>query len=87
MSRGGAYAEGSTSFALAPRAPALRRARLEPPRQNEQCRCLFKATDHTPSRTPFIGLMLSLATKPGLIALLVIHVRGTIPSTLFKRRR
>jgi hypothetical protein len=77
MSRGGAYAEGSITFALAglARPPFDERAR-QPPRQDEQCRCLFKATDHTPSRTPFIGLMLNLAAEPRWLGLLVFHVRA-----------
>jgi hypothetical protein len=43
--------------------------------QDEQCRCLFKATDHTPSRTPSVGLMLDLAIEPERRGLLVLHVR------------
>jgi len=43
--------------------------------QDEQCRCLFKATDHTPSRTPSIGLMPDLAIEPERRGLLVLHVR------------
>jgi hypothetical protein len=65
-----------------PHAPAFRRARLEPPRQNEQCRCLFKATDHTPSRTPFISVMLSLATKPGWVWATCYSRSRNHPSTL-----
>jgi len=58
----GAYAEGSITFALArlTHSPFGEHA-WPPPRQNEQCHCLFKATDHTPSRTPSIGSMLCLA--------------------------
>jgi hypothetical protein len=43
--------------------------------QDAQCRCLFKATDHTPSRTPSIGLMPDLAIEPERRGLLVLHVR------------
>jgi hypothetical protein len=43
--------------------------------QDEQCRCLFKAADHTPSRTPSIGLMPDLAIEPERHGLLVLHVR------------
>jgi hypothetical protein len=43
--------------------------------QDAQCRCLFKATDHTPSRTPSIGLMPDLAIGPERRGLLVLHVR------------
>jgi len=87
MSRGGAYAEGSTTFALAglARPPFDERAR-QPPRQNEQCRCLFKATDHTPSRTPSIGLMLDLAARAGGIRATCYSRSLDAPSTLFKRR-
>jgi hypothetical protein len=50
---------------------------LDPDRrgQDAQCRCLFKATDHTPSRTPSIGLMPDLAIEPERHGLLVLHVR------------
>jgi hypothetical protein len=83
MSRGGAYAEGSITFALAglARPPFDERAR-QPPRQDEQCRCLFKATDHTPSRTPSIGLMLRLAAKPGSIRATCCSRSLDAPSTL-----
>lgn len=43
--------------------------------QAAQCRCLFKATDHTPTRTPSIGLMPDLAIEPERRGLLVLHVR------------
>jgi len=67
------------SRSLLARPPHGERA-WKPPRQNEQCRCLFKATDHTPSRTPFISSMLSLATEPGWIGLLAIRVHAITPA-------
>lgn len=82
MSPDGAYAEGSIPFALADLArPPFGAHAWLPPCQDRQCRCLFKATDHTPSRTPSVGLMLGLAARAGLNRLLVIHVRALAPST------